>query len=177
MPVNKYKLKLSRIYLRTIRKSYNLSRSELAKIIGASKSMFDRYENGSCDFAPGRMTSIFTAISELCGVSVSELIQNEVDYQNKVTVLKSETKTVKLQMPFLIYQNQISCIRLIEKKIGLSSLPSHLQRLALLRLQHPDWKNFQFSQELEFSMINVGSCFRQIKQIALELTEGNKNEA
>jgi len=137
--------------------------------------MFDRYENGSCDFAPGRMTSIFTAISELCGVSVSELIQNEVDYQNNITVLKSETKTIKLQMPFLIYQNQISCIRLIEKKIGLSALPYHLQKLALMRLQHPEWKNSQFNQEREFSKINVGGCFRQIKQIALELMEENKN--
>jgi len=56
-------------------------------------------------------------------------------------------------------------------------LPYNLQKLALLRLQHPDWKNSQFNKELAFSKINVGVYFRQIKQIALELMEESKNEA
>ena len=176
MPVSKQKIKIPRLYLQTIKKSCNLSRTEFANIVGVSASTIDRYENGSCDFKPENMAAVFTAISELSGISASTLIQYETDYQKKVIALNDRAKAEKLYMPFLQYQKQSIYINAIKKYAGLSILSAKQQSIANLRLQHPDWSNKQISDELSIPVSKTNNTFFKIKQIALKLMEENNDE-
>lgn len=174
MPVSKNKLKVPRLYLESIRKSCKLSRKEFAKIIGVSTSSVDRYENGSCDYKPENMPEIFTAISELSGVSATVLIEYEADYQKKVIDLNCKEKRAKISMPFLHYQKQMFFITAYQKHIGLNALSAKEQSIIHIRMEHPDWTNKQIADELLIPVIKVHICFFNIKKQALKFMEENR---
>ena len=163
MPVSKNKLKIPRLYLQLIRKTCNLTRSELAEKLGVATSTFDRYENGSCDFKPETRDKLFNNISDISGIAMSSLLQSETEYQNQSQQIRNAAKEEKISMPSLYYQKQFLCIKHIEETIGIANLPYNLQPVARLRYQHHDWSNKQIADTLCVSPGVVGNCFFKIK--------------
>ena len=164
MPVSKNKLKIPRLYLQLIRKTCNLTRSELAQKLEVATSTIDRYENGSCDFKLENRDKLFNKISDISGIALSSLIQNESDYQEQSQLIRDSAKEENISMPSLYYQKQLLCIKHLEETIGIDSLPDNLQPVARLRLQHPDWSNKQIANTLGVSYnVVVNSFFKIIR--------------
>ncbi len=163
MPVSKNKLKIPRLYLQLIRKTCNLTRSELAQKLGVATSTIDRYENGSCDFKPENMDKLFNKISDISGIAMSSLLQSEAEYQEQSQQIRNTAKEENIKMPSLYYQKQFLCIKHIEETIGIDSLPDNLQPVARLRYQNPDWSNKQIAEALGVSQGVVANCFFKIK--------------
>ena len=163
MPVSKNKLKIPRLYVQLIRKTCNLSRSELAQRLGICTSTIDRFENGSCDFRLENRDKLFTKISDISGICMSCLIQSEAEYQKQSQQIRDAAKEEKIVMPSLYYQKQLICIKHIEETIGIANLPYNLQPVARLRLQHPDWSNKQIADTLGISYAVVVNRFFKIK--------------
>ena len=62
MPVSKNKLKIPRLYLQLIRKTCNLTRSELAEKLGVAASTLSRVLNGSSRVTPEMSLRLSKAI-------------------------------------------------------------------------------------------------------------------
>ena len=165
MPVSKNKLKIPRLYLQLIRKTCNLTRSELSQKLGVATSSIDRYENGSCDFKPENMDKLFTKLSDISGIAMSSLLQSETAYQKQSQQIRNAAKEEKISMPSLYYQKQFLCIKHIEETIGISNLAHNLQPVARLRYQHPDWSNKLIANTFGVSSGVVANCFLKIKHL------------
>ena len=163
MPVSKNKLKIPRLYIQLIRKTCNLSRTELAQKLGVCTSTVDRFENGSCDFRSENRDKLFDKISEISGIAMSSLLQSESDYQEQSEQIRDIAKEENIKMPSLYYQKQFLCTKHIEETIGIANLPYNLQPVARLRYQHPDWSHRQIAETLGVSSGVVGNCFFKIK--------------
>ena len=163
MPVSKNKLKIPRLYLQLIRKTCNLTRSELSQKLGVATSSIDRYENGSCDFRSENRDKLFNKISDISGIAMCSLLQSEAEYQNQSPQIRDAAKEENIKMPSLYYQKQFLCIKHIEETIGIATLPSDLRTVTLMRLRHPCWSNKQIADTLGVSVGVVANCFFKIK--------------
>ncbi len=173
MPVSKTKPKFPRVYFSNLRKMCSLSRSELAQKLNVSASMIDRYENGSCDFQSNKLTVLFSDLSELCGVPVSEIIRYESDYQNRAIEYQNKLGSQKSDFPSITSQKQLNSILIITSKISLSELPDKMRRFAEARLLYPTWSIKQIAEHLELNITQVYQYIFKINKLAQQIAKEN----
>ncbi len=174
MPVSKNKLKIPRLYLQIIRKNCNLTRAELAQKLGVCTSTIDRYENGSCDFFPDKLSLYLNRISELCGISISTLLQNESDYQLQTSKIRNIAVQKSLSVPAISSQKQLANIKLIQERQGLETLPEIARLVAEARINQPDIKLSELADKLNITYAALTNILNKIKRIAEDLERGQK---
>ncbi len=174
MPVSKNKLKIPRIYLQIIRKNCNLTRAELAQKLGVCTSTIDRYENGSCDFFPDKLSLYLNRISELCGISISTLLQNESDYQLKTNKIRTLAKDKAVSIPAISSQKQLANIKLIQEQVGLETLPDAVRLVAEARIKYPEIKLSELADKLNITYAVLTNILNKIKRFAEDLERGQK---
>lgn len=169
MPVSKNKLKIPRLYLKIIRKECKMTQKQFADFLKVETSTVTRYENGSCDFFSDKLSELLNHISDLCGISLSTLIQNESDYQKRINTIRNYAVENIVSMPSIANQKQIANINLIKEYQGLSTLPPASQLVAETRLRHPEISSSELAKKLNMSYKTVSNHFFIIRKIANEI--------
>lgn len=111
----------------------------------------------------GVMGAVGTAM-DIYNISIEKELRNRANRQSNCEVANIE-KTTKAA------SYQLGAIKKIEKKIGLSELPEHLRKIAILRREYPDESLKELGMRLNppIGKSGVNHRLKRIEEIAKEL--------
>lgn len=105
------------------------------------------------------------------GVKIEKNVKNKIN--RKVNFEMSNlNKTIDAA------SSQVEAIRLVEKKIGLSSLPENLRNIALIRLERPEESLCELKKRLDepISRSGLNHRLKKIVKIAEEIRKGEEKK-